>query len=507
MTYGPQSSDTNSTPIPIGGVYNPDGNTFPALAGEQGAYVDASSNPSSAAIMSFLRSRTVQSASNKSSGNVASLAKLFTNNNTAGNSIIVCCGVGNGTAPTVTDSAGNTYTQIGQVANGTAFNVAIFLGTGATLGAGIASGANTVTVNNGGSTASIAMEIYEIFGVLAIPVAQPDQKASATGTSGTAATTAISASFPNELAFAAIGVGTAAQTITVGSGWANDSGQQNPTTPAGLFSFVSMSQFLGSQSPVTPQATFTSEPWAIVVATFKTVVVPIAGTVNASQICSEQASLTANALNAFLVPITDVSMFKAFSLHVTAMASGGTITFQGSNTTNDADFKSILAVNLSSNASFSPTASSTGLFAAPIAFRYLRVKQTGWSSGTTTGVLELYTFTPNFIQTTITGALGFSGSTIGTVRLSQNNAVVPANTAEDTVIEDYPGTLSTVVVTVQGTVAISLYDNASESSGNVLLTIPANAPVGSIYSIHGATNNGITAGGVANCPGLAVYFV
>lgn len=277
MGYGPQSSDTNTSPIPIGGVYNPDENTFPALAAEPGAYVDASGNQSSAAVMSFLRSRTVQSKSNKSSGSVASLAKPFDNNNKAGNSIIVCCGVGNGTAPTISDSNSNTYTQIGQVANGTAFNVAIFLGTGATLGTGIAAGANTVTVNNGGSTASIAMEIYEIFGCLAIPVAQPDQKITATGSSGTASTPAISASFPNEIAFAAIGVGTAAQTITPGSGWNNDSGQQNPTTPAGLFSFVSMSQFLSTQSSVTPQGTFTSEPWAIVVATFKTVIVPVQG--------------------------------------------------------------------------------------------------------------------------------------------------------------------------------------------------------------------------------------
>lgn len=269
----------DSTNVPISAPYNPDGNTFPAWAAEPGSYVDASSNPSTAGVISFLRSRIVQSVANKSSGSVASLAKAFTNNNTAGNSIVVCCGVGNGTAPTISDTNGNTYTQIGQVPNGTAFNVAIFLGTGATLGTGIAAGANTVTVNNGGSTASIAMEIYEVFGVLAIPSAQPDQKITNTGTSGTASTSAIAASFPNELAFAAVGVGTAAQTITPGSGWNNDSGQQNPTTPAGLFSFVSMSQFLGSQSPVTPSATFTSEPWAIVVATFKTVVVPIAGTV------------------------------------------------------------------------------------------------------------------------------------------------------------------------------------------------------------------------------------
>lgn len=269
------SQPNDSASVPISAPYSKENNTFPALVAEPGAYQDANSNQSSAAVMSFLRPLIIpgQSASNKSSGSVASLAKLFPNNNIAGNSIVVVCGVGNGTAPTISDTLGNTYTQIAQVANGTAFNVAIF------LAVNIAAGTNTVTVNNGGSTASIAMEIYEVFGLLGVAVAQPDQKITNTGTSGTASTNAIGASFPNELAFAAIGVGTAAQTITPATGWNNDSGQQNPTTPAGLFSFISMSQFLSSQSQVTPSATFTSEPWAIAVASFKSIVVPIAGTV------------------------------------------------------------------------------------------------------------------------------------------------------------------------------------------------------------------------------------
>lgn len=215
---------------------------------------------------------TVQSTNAKSSGSVASLAKAFSSNNAQGNSIVVVCGVGNGTAPTISDTNSNTYTQAAQVANGTAFNVAVF------YAVNIASGANTVTVNNGGSTASIAMEIYEVSGLLASIPNQPDQTATNTGSSGTASTSTISAMSPNELAFAAVGVGTAAQTITVGSGWTNDSGQQNPTTPAGLFSFVSMSQFLGSLKAVTPQATFTSEPWAIAVATFRPVILGVEGT-------------------------------------------------------------------------------------------------------------------------------------------------------------------------------------------------------------------------------------
>jgi hypothetical protein len=243
----------------------------------------------------------VQSTNNKSSGSVASLAKAFTSNNTPGNSIVVVCGVGNGTAPTVTDSAGNSYTSMVQVANGSAFNIAIFLSVGPAAGGGIATGANTVTVNNGGSTASIAMEIYEVSGLLTRITAHPDQTATATATSATASTTAISALSPNEYAFAAIGVGTAAQTITAGAGWTNDSGQQNPTTPAGLFSFVSMSQFLESLDPVTPQATFTSEPWAIAVATFRPVILGMMGTTKEATVAN--ATITSVAASASSVTL------------------------------------------------------------------------------------------------------------------------------------------------------------------------------------------------------------
>ena len=72
-----------------------------------------------------------------------------------------------------------------------------------------------------------------------------------------------------EMAFVGYGLGTAAQTITVVSPYANDSGQQNPTTPAGLFSFVSASYLLPSIDSSAPSATATSEPWAVAAATFR----------------------------------------------------------------------------------------------------------------------------------------------------------------------------------------------------------------------------------------------
>ena len=217
----------------------------------------------------------VQKANSKSTGSVASLAAAFTSNNTAGNSIVVVCGIGNGTDPTIADTAGNTYVKAATGANSTTFEASIW------FAVNIASGANTVTVTNAGSAASMAMEIYEVSGLLTQVTAQPGGIITNTGTGTTASTSAITAGAPNELSFAGIAVGTAAQTITPASGWSNDSGQQNPTTPAGLYSFVSMSQFLATTKAVTPSATIgSSEPWAIAVANFKPVVVGIQGTVS-----------------------------------------------------------------------------------------------------------------------------------------------------------------------------------------------------------------------------------
>lgn len=218
----------------------------------------------------------VQKTSAASTGSVASLAKAFASANTAGNTIIVTCGCGNGTAMTVADSAGNTYTQAVTKANSTTFEAAIFYAVGI-----VSSAANTVTVTNAGTTASMALEIYEVSGLLAQVVAQPDQSTSGTGTSATPTISAVAASSPNSLAFLGIAVGTAAQatSVTSGTSWTLDS-TQNTTTPAGLFSFGALSQYLASTTAVIPTATIAgSEPYAAVAAIFKPVVFGVQGTV------------------------------------------------------------------------------------------------------------------------------------------------------------------------------------------------------------------------------------
>ncbi len=225
----------------------------------------------------------VQKASNTSTGSVASLAKTFTSNNVAGNSIVVVAGCGNGTAMTVADSAGNTYTSAIAAPNSTTFGAQIFFSTGplSSSNGGIVGGANTVTVTNAGTAASMAVEIYEVSGLITQVQAQPGQTSLGTGTGTTATTSAIAPSVPNALAFAGVAIGTAVVTVVAaGSGLTYDSGTLQPATPAGLYQFAAFSGNLGAIGGLIPTATWTgSEPWAMAAAIFKPVALGIEGTV------------------------------------------------------------------------------------------------------------------------------------------------------------------------------------------------------------------------------------
>ena len=116
----------------------------------------------------------VQKAGGVSAASGTVLTHAFAANVTAGNSIVVVCGTGNGGAITVTDSLSNTYKQAVLGANSTTFETAIFFATN------ILGGANTVTVTNVGSSA-MAVEIYEVSGLIQQAAAQPDQFTSVIG--------------------------------------------------------------------------------------------------------------------------------------------------------------------------------------------------------------------------------------------------------------------------------------------------------------------------------------
>lgn len=280
MAYGTESLDASL--IPISSVYSKENNTFPALAGESGAYQDSFNNQSSAVLMSFLRPKVWQSAHNVTGSGGKTLTCAFTNNNIAGNSIVVCVGLGeveNGSTITlaITDTLGNTYAEAVNASQSTTLEAAIFYATN------IAAGANTITVTIAGGSSSntaIAVEIYEVFGLITAPGALDT-----TSTGSNAGSTAVSTGMvipasPNELAFVAIAAG--GGTITPGSNWNNDTAGTLSPVGGNLVSFVAQSRLHTQISSLTPTATLSgSNAWVAAAAAFKSVIVPVQGVVTA----------------------------------------------------------------------------------------------------------------------------------------------------------------------------------------------------------------------------------
>jgi lipoprotein-anchoring transpeptidase ErfK/SrfK len=277
MAFGTQPDDAAT--VPISSVYSKESNTFPALQSEPGTYKDSFSNQSSAAMMSFLRPLIVQKAHNVTGSGAKTLTCAFAANNIAGNSIIVSMGMGevdNGTTITlaITDTLANTYTSAVKASQSTTLEAAIFSATN------IAAGANTITITIAGGSSSntaIAVEIYEVWGLVA------PTPLDLTGTGSNAGSTAPATGamvpiVPNELIFAAIAAG--GNTITPGTSWTLDSGTLSPSG-GNLVSFGSQSQMLTTFASITPSATLSgSTAWAIAAASFKSVIVPIEGTVS-----------------------------------------------------------------------------------------------------------------------------------------------------------------------------------------------------------------------------------
>lgn len=278
MATQQQQLDANYRPIPGStGLYDPvSGNYVAPLASTTTTASDSTVYAATRVTVGSHIPSITQKVNNTSTGSVASLAKAFPASNLAGNTIVVVCGCGNGTAMTVADSLGNTYTQAVTAPNSTTFEVAIF------YAVNIIGGANTVTVTNAGTAASMAMEIYEVNGVLNQVVAQPDSSSSGTGTGTTASTSALAASVPNSLAFMGVAVGTTAEAITAVSGtnWTVDASLNTGATVAGLFSLGALSLSLANTTAVVPQATIAaSKAWAAASAIFRPAAIPVSGTV------------------------------------------------------------------------------------------------------------------------------------------------------------------------------------------------------------------------------------
>lgn len=146
----------------------------------------------------------------------------------------------------------------------------------------------------------------------------------------------------------------------------------------------------------------------------------ISGNVNAitSGAFTEVTGLSAAALNADLVPATDVSAYRQVAIQVAGVWSG-TLAFQVSND-NITFFSFTLANTFPTVTPQQTFTTGNGMYFGALGYRYLRVRMTGYSSGTATAVMELYTTptipTNQFVQALQSGlwTIGATASTNGT---------------------------------------------------------------------------------------------
>ena len=458
MTIGNTPLDLGS--IPLGTVISPNntgqtsgGNVIPQpLQGHPGSFIDGGSNPSTAAMMGFLYPQIVQSGHSVTGSGAKTLTFTFANNNNQGNSIVVCMGMGevdNGTTITlaVTDNAGggggNTYQRATSASQSTTLEPAIFFATG------IKGGANTVTVTIAGASSvntAIGMHVYEVYGIISQVQGALDATAIGSAASGTAVTTGtIVPVVPNELAFLAVAA--AGGTITAGTNWTLDSGSLAPTG-GNLVSFGVESQPLSTITSIIPAATLgTSNAWAACCATFKSVIVPVQGTLIlpsiVSSVNSSTATLTANSV---FTGSSEVALnFSALSVTVfadQASAAGGLSIQQSQNGTNwdIADTFSVVA-----STTFQTTVNLVG--------QYFRVVYT--NGGTNQGTFRLQTIKQPIDETlprTLTALGNFK------VAVQETLTVQPGNTPNTSawLVQD-------VVASSGGSVP---YHNLSASSTN-----------------------------------------
>jgi hypothetical protein len=448
--------------------------------------------------------RVVQKANAVTSAAGKTLTCAFANANNTGNSIIVVLGMGEvegaGIVLAVTDSNSNTYTEAVKGSQSTTLEATIFYATG------IVAGTNTITITlSGGSSSNtaIAVEVYEVSGLIAVTPGALDATNTGTNAGSTSVTTsAVVPLIPNELAF--IAIASAGTTITAGTNWVLDSGTLAPTG-GNLTAFGSESQLLTTTASVSGAATLSgSSAWASAIATFKTPILPVeatvGGTVNIGNanangqntmgnsapvvIASDQSPVkvrpgfleiagqgpgVVNAINTDLIPSTDISDYNFISLQLTGTWSG-ILTFQGSN--DGATFTSTLLSTLAPNAvNFAQTTTLNNIFVGARMTRYLRVRMTTFTSNASlAGTLELYSVPPPMFSTYIAGqATVLPGNTQNTtpwlVNTPSSDLTVLASAAQTTTQTQADQTNNTA----RGIIAV--LDMTTIGTGSVTLEI------------------------------------
>src|SRR5260221_168019 len=165
----------------------------------------------------------------------------------------------------------------------------------------------------------------------------------------------------------------------------------------------------------------------------------------------------------------------------------GTLTFQGSN--DNVNFNSIeLSTPIPTTVGYSTATSVNGAFIGLLAYRYLRVRMTAFTSNTSlVGTLELSTgsrlplvlFSQSMQQSTWTVQPGNTQNTTPWLIQGPNADGKPEwDSAAKTVIKGSAGALWRAFITTKGTGGLEVFYNASTNSGTKIFSIPANAAFG-----------------------------
>jgi hypothetical protein len=204
------------------------------------------------------------------------------------------------------------------------------------------------------------------------------------------------------------------------------------------------------------------------------------------------ASLSAGALNADLLSVAtagDVSAYKSVSFQITA-SFVGTMTLQGSN--DNSNFSPI-PLMVSSTGQMNNTGAYgnpvTGFYFAAINCKYIRLRETAYTSGTMTGAAVLFTHPYSPAVTSVVSASGTSLAALqsGTWTVQPGNTPnstpwLTTNTASaaggysyshlaanaTTTVKSGAGTLHSIVINTPGVAdTITVYDNTS-STGTII---------------------------------------
>lgn len=220
-----------------------------------------------------------------------------------------------------------------------------------------------------------------------------------------------------------------------------------------------------------------------------------------------------SALNAFLLPVIDVSLFRSFSLQLSGVWSA---TIQVLVSNDKVNFINATVLNVNTPSGGASNISSTGVYIAPIGYRYIALQISAYTSGTVAGVIEFYTLP--FPATSVLIAAGIAS--IGTVGLNAgtnqigslvtpNTTFVAAGTAANTVIKGSPGTYFGIFASTTAAGAGQVFDNAATPTGTPVGIAPTAIGYGSGQPPAPGIKcvNGIVLQGSATNPALTIFWL